>query len=223
MACLAIYLSSSSLNGALDPKLIYIMWWSTCFWVLQMSLVKTSFSLVRRQLRLSYQKSTIIFNSYLFRWEKKLLSFPVFQLTEAHFIHPQLALLLLALVSVPWMLLPKPFLLKRQHDVCNFKLFCFLFIIDYSLNYLWFPICSSCFLFHPFQRRHGESYAPLPDTDESLQSGANDDSHGHEEFEFSEIFVHQLIHTIEFVLGAVSNTASYLRLWALRYICFWQP
>lgn len=93
----------------------------------------------------------------------------------------QLLLLFLALISVPWMLFPKPFLLKKQHE----------------------------------ERHQGQTYALLDNAEVSLDFEMEHDSHEHEEFQFSEIFVHQLIHTIEFVLGAVSNTASYLRLWAL--------
>lgn len=112
-------------------------------------------------------------------------------------------LLLIALCSIPAMLLIKPFFeyhrLKQEDEEHDKK---------------------ELIEMQPNEEGKGEDLEISEMKKIEIQEGVNltqilneDDQHG--EHGFGEIFIHQLIETIEFALGTVSNTASYLRLWAL--------
>lgn len=107
----------------------------------------------------------------------------------------QVALLLIAVIMVPLMLIPKPYFeiqrLKEEHGHTD----------------------------HQLVARASEADTLVPrDADVSLAVGHGAGGEEEEEEEAhgsGEIIIHQLIETIEFTLGCISNTASYLRLWAL--------
>ena len=101
----------------------------------------------------------------------------------------QQTLFLIALICVPIMLLPKPIILAIKAKMAN-------------KDYRPVDVQQQPFLIESDVKENLVDHQP------------HGDAHG-EEHDLSEIFVHQMIEVIEFVLGSISNTASYLRLWAL--------
>ncbi|KAF1798153.1 V-type ATPase, V0 complex, 116kDa subunit family, partial [Mucor lusitanicus] len=135
--------------------------------------------------------------------------------SQGHHIHnppPNLLNMLIYMFLTPGKVDPQDQLYKGQGTVQLVLILVALVCVPW----MWFAKPYYLKVQHDKERLHALSESEDPEAaGHSTAVAANDDEEEEEEFEFSEEMIHQTIHTIEFCLNCISNTASYLRLWAL--------
>jgi V-type H+-transporting ATPase subunit a len=109
-------------------------------------------------------------------------------------------LLLVAVICVPWLLLMKPLYLRWENNRAS------------KAGYTGIANHDSRISMEDTEDGDTNGGVVIAEMGTTTTGAADGE---HEGFEFGEVMIHQVIHTIEFCLNCVSHTASYLRLWGI--------